>query len=243
MVESLHVDAHSVLLAAAVVGLLAPRDPVLVGEVGRLGAIEALVEAPVVAVREGDDELPRFLHCVGDGDRLSHQHRRCDHRVLVPQELGALAVEQRVLPLRQRLDPPGAVRRRRIPVLRRPKVHVVDRQQVHILHVDAEERAPHPEVEVAAEHAGDLALVDHAVEHGVELVEVPGIHVLREERAVHIRAVARRLAVAQVLPKGVLDGLVVLGHDVVAQRLGRVGVLLALRHLLELAHRLRLPLQ
>lgn len=42
-------------------GLLAVVDPALGGKVGGLGTVEAVVEAGVIAEREGHDELPRLL--------------------------------------------------------------------------------------------------------------------------------------------------------------------------------------
>lgn len=49
-------------------GVLAVVDPALHGKVGGLGAVEAVVESGVVAEREGDDKLARFLR------HLRHSH-------------------------------------------------------------------------------------------------------------------------------------------------------------------------
>lgn len=59
--EHVHRNLDRVGHAGAVGAALSVLDPALGRKVGRLGAVEALVEAGVVAVRECDDELARLL--------------------------------------------------------------------------------------------------------------------------------------------------------------------------------------
>ena len=110
MQQGRHVNFHAILLTLAVFCFFAMRDPSLCREVCSLSHVETLVKTPMVTVRERDHELPGLLHCVRHCDGLPHQHCRCDHGVLVPQKLAALAVQQRPLALCQRFDPIGAVR-------------------------------------------------------------------------------------------------------------------------------------
>ena len=59
--EAVDVDAHAVGTAAAVARAAAFPYPAVDGEVGRLGEVEAMVEASVIGGREGDHELAGLL--------------------------------------------------------------------------------------------------------------------------------------------------------------------------------------
>lgn len=60
---------------AVVLNTLAPNlNPVRWGKVDRLGQIVAVVEARVIASREGDDKLPGVLVHPIDGDPVGLQH-------------------------------------------------------------------------------------------------------------------------------------------------------------------------
>jgi len=59
--KHVHRDLDRVRHAVTVGAPLAVLDPPLRGKIGRLGAVEALVEASVVAVWERDHDFPRLL--------------------------------------------------------------------------------------------------------------------------------------------------------------------------------------
>lgn len=59
--EGVHGKGHPSLPAAALGGRLAIVDPAQGGEVDGFGAVEAVVEARVVAIGEGDHELAGLL--------------------------------------------------------------------------------------------------------------------------------------------------------------------------------------
>lgn len=60
--KQVHVDPHHVTPAPAMSGLLPIVNPPLRGKVGRLSTVEPMVEATVVPVREGNDEVTCLLH-------------------------------------------------------------------------------------------------------------------------------------------------------------------------------------
>ena len=84
--EGVHGEGHLRLAAAALRGRFAVIDPARGGEIDGLGAVEAVVEARVVAVGEGHHELARLLRDPTEGDAVVPEHRGRDERRLVAQE-------------------------------------------------------------------------------------------------------------------------------------------------------------
>ena len=60
--KQLHVDPDVILSAVALGGLLSKLDPPQGGKVGGLSTVETLIEASMVAIGEGDDEVASLLH-------------------------------------------------------------------------------------------------------------------------------------------------------------------------------------
>lgn len=64
-------------------GLLSKLNPSQGGKVGGLGTVEALVEASMVAIGEGDDKVTSLLHHLGNNKQLgssSHYY----HTIISP---------------------------------------------------------------------------------------------------------------------------------------------------------------
>ena len=60
--KQLHVDPDIILSAVALSCLLSKLNPPQGGKVGRLSTVEALIEASMVPIGEGDDEVASLLY-------------------------------------------------------------------------------------------------------------------------------------------------------------------------------------
>lgn len=65
-----------------------------------------------------------------------------------------------------------------------PKMQVVDAVKIHVLCMPSKSCLPHPEVEVGSVHTlyDDATLVLHHVQEGVQIANVPFIHILEPNR-------------------------------------------------------------
>lgn len=65
-----------------------------------------------------------------------------------------------------------------------PKMQVVDAVEIHVLCMPSKSCLPHPKVEVGSVHTldDDATLVLHHVQEGVQIANVPRIHVLEPNR-------------------------------------------------------------
>lgn len=82
---------HRVRRAEADARAPAGGEPARRREVGRLGEVEAVVEAGVVGLGKRDDDLARALEARRERDARRAEHGRRDQDLLVPQERAALA--------------------------------------------------------------------------------------------------------------------------------------------------------
>ena len=79
----------------AVLGHLTEREPPLGRKVDRFGAVESEVEARVVALRVGQDELAGELCAAVQGDAVVREDPRRREERLVAQELRAFRTVRR----------------------------------------------------------------------------------------------------------------------------------------------------
>lgn len=164
----------------------------------------------MVAVGEGDDELPRALDVLVDGDvgHLLADEVGVDQDGLVPQELVALQVPLLELGLREALEPSEVLLRNPVPVLGRPEVLEVDRPQVQVLHVPREHTPEIPEVKIGRVDPIQRRPPQPVLQTCAQSTQVPRIRVRSiKERPLNITAVERTGQV-QVLPEEHLELLV-----------------------------------
>jgi hypothetical protein len=133
--------------AVALDGQAAVPEPVGRGEVDRLRAVEAVVEAAVVGAREGHHELAGRLHGVVHGHALGAQPGGVDHGDQVQQEVWLPLHELRRHLARRALERGAAVTRHAPPRLGSARVVVADGGEVVVLVVPAEARVHHAYVQ------------------------------------------------------------------------------------------------
>jgi hypothetical protein len=64
--ENVHFDSNSVVLTLAIIGLFSPWDPRFQSKINGLCAVETVIEAAVIGIRESDNNLTFFLYYPGD---------------------------------------------------------------------------------------------------------------------------------------------------------------------------------
>jgi hypothetical protein len=148
LLEKLHVEEDGVGTAAAGLCLAAEGQPVGKGEVARFGAIEAVVEATVIAAGERDHELARVLRDLSAEQAVLLERGWRDEIRLVAQKLFAFGIGVAEVAPSNGVEAFSVTRPDAIPALRRPKVQVIDTIQLHVLRMPSEEGLPHPEVQV-----------------------------------------------------------------------------------------------
>lgn len=182
--------AHAALGAVAGAALHQLRQPAESGVVDGLGDVEAEVEAAVVAALQDQHELARPMLRLADEQFgvLLLEVVGVDEGGLVPQVLTALAEVLREVGPRLLLQDPGLLVGDGVPELRLPLVQVVDRRQIQVLLVPAEQRLPGTHVAVRSGHPAHVA-VDGVAQHGVQSAEVPGTSPLVHQRIEEVGAV------------------------------------------------------
>mmetsp|Transcript_17636 Transcript_17636/g.57739 ORF Transcript_17636/g.57739 Transcript_17636/m.57739 type:complete len:300 (-) Transcript_17636:1910-2809(-) len=127
--------------------LLADGQPVRKGEVGRLGHVEARVEAAVVGAWLGEDKGARLGHQAEDGNSGSVQHRRREDGRLPVLQVGVPREERREGRAPRGLHRLHRVQRHAVPHLGRTGDDVIGRVEQVVLDVPAEEGVASPDVD------------------------------------------------------------------------------------------------
>ena len=190
--KNLHIDSDTVLHALTVAGLAPIRDPRWQRKIYGFGNVEARVETTMVGGRPRNHELALLLHKFMHVDPVLQQDSRLDKRCLVAQKLGAIFVEVLEELVREFFELFRAVKVDRVPELRPAIVQIVNRVQINILFVPAEERAPDAHVQVGLRDTGYLISLHAHIEAGFDLAEVPG-DTLVEQRIRLVGTVNRSL--------------------------------------------------
>lgn len=87
--ERVHANRHHVGTAVAFCRVLSVVDPPLGGEVNRLGAVEAVIKAAMIAERECDHDLSFLLRYLVVGNSFVLQPFRIHQRRFVPEKCAA----------------------------------------------------------------------------------------------------------------------------------------------------------
>ena len=104
--KAVHADVDGVWAAGAAAGSLAELHPPGRGEVGGLRAVEAGVEARVVAAGEGDHDLALVLHDLVVGDAVLPQDQGADQTHFVAEVGGTCLLQLGKQSIRESLEPP-----------------------------------------------------------------------------------------------------------------------------------------